>query len=90
MKLIAPLKGTRKRCYRFTAVDDCTRLRVLRLYDRLNEKTAIQFIDYVLERLPFRIETVQTDNGSDFQAAFHRHVLDRGSNTFTSNQARQG
>lgn len=78
VKFIAPLKGTRKRYYQFTAIDDCTRLRVLRIYDRLNQKTAIQFIDYVLERLPFRVELVQTDNGSEFQAAFHWHVLDRG------------
>jgi transposase InsO family protein len=79
VKFIAPLKGSRKGCYyQFTAIDDCTRLRVLRLYDRLNQKTAIQFVDYALERLPFRVEVIQTDNGSEFQAAFHWHVLDKG------------
>jgi transposase InsO family protein len=78
VKFIAPLKGSRKRYYQFTAIDDCTRLRVLRLYDRLNQKTAIQFVDYVLERLPFRVEAIQTDNGSEFQAGFHWHLLDRG------------
>ncbi|MEA2506707.1 MAG: hypothetical protein QOH48_1325, partial [Actinomycetota bacterium] len=79
VKFIAPLKGSRKtRYYQFTAIDDCTRLRVLRLYDRLNQKTAIQFIDYALERMPFRVEVIQTDNGSEFQAAFHWHVLDKG------------
>jgi transposase InsO family protein len=78
VKFVAPLKGSRKKHYQFTAIDDCTRLRVLRIYDRLNQKTAIQFLDYVLERLPFRVEVIQTDNGSEFQAAFHWHVLDRG------------
>jgi transposase InsO family protein len=79
VKFIAPLRGSRKGCYyQFTAIDDCTRLRVLRLYDRLNQKTAIQFVDYALERLPFRVEVIQTDNGSEFQAAFHWHVLDKG------------
>jgi transposase len=40
VKFITPLKGSRKGCYyQFTAIDDCTRLRVLRLYDRLNQKT---------------------------------------------------
>jgi transposase InsO family protein len=53
-------------------------LRVLRLYGRLNQKTAIQFIDYALERFPFRVDVIQTDNGSEFQAAFHWHVLDKG------------
>jgi hypothetical protein len=28
-----------------TAIDDCTRLRVLRIYDPLNKQTAIQFVD---------------------------------------------
>ncbi len=61
VKFIAPLKGSRKRYYQFTAIDDCTRVRVLRLYDRLNQKTAIQFLDYALERLPCRVEMIQTD-----------------------------
>ena len=43
-----------------------------------NQKTAIQFLDEVMARLPFRVETVQTDNGSEFQSGFHYHVLDRG------------
>ncbi|MDP9301267.1 MAG: integrase core domain-containing protein [Actinomycetota bacterium] len=78
MKFIAPLPGSRKKHYQFTAIDDCTRIRVLRIYDRLDQKTAIQFVDYVLEKLPFRVEVIQTDNGAEFQAQFHYHVLDRG------------
>ena len=78
MKFIAPLPGSRRKHYQFTAIDDCTRLRVLRLYDRLNQATAIQFLDYVLEKLPFRVEVIETDNGAEFQSAFHFHVLDRG------------
>ena len=78
VKFIAPLPGSRRKYYQFTAIDDCTRLRVLRIYDRLNQKTAIQFLDYVLAKLPFRVERIQTDNGAEFQSAFHYHVLDRG------------
>ena len=78
VKFIAPLKGSRKKHYQFTAIDDCTRLRVLRLYDRLGQQSAIQFVDYVLEKLPFQVQRIQTDNGSEFQAQFHWHVLDRG------------
>ena len=51
---------------------------LLRIYPRNNQKTAIQFIDYVLEKLPYRVETIQTDNGAKFQGSFHWHVLDRG------------
>ena len=51
---------------------------MLRIYPRLNQKTAIQFVDYVLERLPFPVQMIQTDNGSEFGSAFHYHVLDKG------------
>jgi transposase InsO family protein/transposase-like protein len=78
VKFIAPLKGSRAKHYQFTAIDDCTRLRVLRVYERLSQKTAIQFIDYVLQKLPFRVERIQTDNGGEFAAAFHWHVQDLG------------
>ena len=80
VKFIQPITGVtpRKRYYQFTAIDDCTRLRVLRIYPKLNQKTAIEFVDYVLQRLPFPVQVIQTDNGSEFQSAFHYHVLDKG------------
>jgi hypothetical protein len=52
VKFIAPLSSSsRKKYYQFTAIDDCTRIRVLRIY-RLNQKTAIQFADYLLDKFP--------------------------------------
>ena len=68
VKFIDAARRLAKKHYQFTAIDDCTRLRVLRIYDRCNQKTAIQFLDYVLEQLPFRVETIQTDNGAEFQS----------------------
>lgn len=53
--------GRRKRYYQFTAIDDCTRLRILRAYPRCDQRTSLQFIDYVLAKLPFAVERVQTD-----------------------------
>jgi hypothetical protein len=47
-------KGSRPKHCQFTAIDDCTRIRMLRIYDRLNHATAIQFVDYVLEKLPIQ------------------------------------
>jgi transposase InsO family protein len=35
-------------------------------------------LDYVLSRLPFQVEVIQTDNGAEFQSAFHWHALDKG------------
>jgi transposase InsO family protein len=86
VKFIQPLPGPapgaprpkQRKYYQFTAIDDRTRLRVLRIYDRCNQQTAIQFLDYLLERLPFRVEVIQTDNGAEFQSSFHWQVLDKG------------
>lgn len=39
---------------------------------------AIDFMNYVIKKFPFRIHTVQTDNGHEFQAKFHWHVEDIG------------
>ena len=81
VKFIEPLgqKGLRrKKYYQFTAIDDCTRLRVLRAYPRCDQKTAIAFLDDVMAKLPFKVERVQTDNGSEFGASFHWHLLDLG------------
>ena len=78
VKFISPIGDSRRKYYQYTAIDDCTRLRVLRIYERNDQKTAIQFIDYVLSKLPFQAECVQTDNGAEFQNSFHWHLLDRG------------
>jgi transposase InsO family protein len=66
------------RRYQFTAIDDATRVRALKIYQRHNQKSAIDFIDYVVEKFPFRIHTVRTDRGHEWQAQFHWHVEDKG------------
>jgi hypothetical protein len=63
VKFLERIAGTRKRLYQFTAIDDCTRVRVLKVYDACNQRTARQFIDEVVRRLPFRVHVIQTDNG---------------------------
>jgi transposase InsO family protein len=78
VKFVSPLPGARRRLYQFTAIDDCTRLRVLKIYEKLNQRSAMNFVDYVCEKLPFPVEVIQTDNGGEFQSQFHWHVLDKG------------
>ena len=77
VKFLERIPGTRKRLYQFTAIDDCTRIRVLKIFDACNQRTATQFIDEVLRRLPFRVHVVQTDNGAEFQSQFHWHLESR-------------
>ncbi len=74
VKFLERIPGTKKRLYQFTAIDDCTRIRVLKVYDRCNQRTAIRFLNEVRQRLPFRIQVLQTDNGAEFQSQFHWHA----------------
>lgn len=59
--------------YQFTAIDDCTRLRVLGLYPNRSAESAKAFlVDRVLKELPFPLQRVQTDQGAEFcSVAFH-------------------
>lgn len=74
VKFLERIPGSQRRLYQFTAIDDCTRIRVLKIFDACNQRTAIRFMDDVLRRLPFRVQVVQTDNGAEFQSAFHWHL----------------
>ena len=53
------------------------RRRALKVYDACNQSTAIQFAAEVVRRLPFRVLTIQTDNGAEFQSRFHWHLESR-------------
>lgn len=70
--------GRRVRKFQYTAIDDATRIRAIKVYSQHTQKNAIDFVNYVIDKFPFRIHTVQTDNGHEFQAKFHWHVEDLG------------
>ncbi len=67
-------QGRTVKRYQYTAIDDATRIRALQIYDKHNQTYAIQFIDYFIEKFPFRISTIRTDRGHEFQARFHCHI----------------
>jgi len=69
---------TKIKRFQYTAIDDATRIRALKVYSKHTQLNAIDFIDYVIEKFPFRIQTVRTDNGHEFQSKFHWHVEDLG------------
>jgi transposase InsO family protein len=59
-----------QRAYQYTALDDCTRLRVLRLYRHLGLRSSLEFLTELRRRLPFPIRQIQTDHGAEFQLDF--------------------
>jgi hypothetical protein len=70
-------EGRTVRRFQYTAIDDATRIRALKVYQYHNQQSAIHFVDYVIEKFPFRIHTIRTDRGHEFQAQFHWHVEDK-------------
>lgn len=54
--------------YQYTSVDDYTRYRVLRLYSRCMAANTLDFIECVIEEMPFPIQRFQTDRGREFVA----------------------
>jgi transposase InsO family protein len=54
--------------YQFTAIDDCSRLLVAGLARRRSAQATLTFLDQVLEEMPFPIQRLQTDRGTEFFA----------------------
>ena len=67
--------------YQYTAVDDCTRLRVLGIYPRRTARNSVHFLEErLLHEFPFPIQRIQTDRGGEFfgtsfQTALRRHCI---------------
>ena len=64
--------------YQYTAIDDCTRFRVLRLYREQNQRSTLAFFSAIREALPFPIRRLQCDNGTEFPLAFALTVQEAG------------
>ena len=76
--LFKDLKGKSVKRFQYTAIDDATRIRALQIYAKQNQKNSIDFVNYVVTEFPFRIKSIRTDRGHEFQAKFHWHVEDLG------------
>ena len=58
------------KAYQYTALDDCTRFRVLRLYRRLHVRSSLDFVAEIIRTFPFPIRKIQTDHGAEFPFTF--------------------
>jgi len=56
--------------YQYTAIDDCTGLRFVWVYQELCPANSVDFAKRMLEFLPFPIEEVQTDHRTEFAYIF--------------------
>jgi transposase InsO family protein len=69
-------RGEKVRCFRYTAIDDATRMCALKIYEKHTKANAIDFVHHIIQKFPFRIREIRTDKGHEFQAKFHWHVED--------------
>lgn len=56
------------RLYQYTAIDDCSRYQVMDLYSCRTAANTLLFIEKVVEEMPFPIQRIQTDRGTEFFA----------------------
>ena len=59
-----------KQLYQYTAIDECTRWRYMAVFDELSTHNSVEFFYQVLERFPFEICCIQTDNGAEFTSRY--------------------
>jgi transposase InsO family protein len=66
--------------YQFTAIDDCTRMKVIRVYPNKKADNTIHFLGEIMDTFQFPIQHIQTDWGTeffnyDFQYELHEHFI---------------
>lgn len=67
---VKEIKIAGQKAYQYTALDDCTRYRVLRLYPRKHRHSSEDFFHRLRRAFPFPILKIQMDNGSEFPLDF--------------------
>ncbi len=55
-----------KKYYQYTAVDECSRWTYREMYDEHSTYSSRDFLEKLIEKAPFPIREVQTDNGLEF------------------------
>ena len=73
---LRPLPGVERR--QFTAVDVVCRCAVLGVRSQATAGTAAAFLDELVARMPFPVQAIQVDGGSEFMAGFEHACQERG------------
>jgi len=58
--------------YQFTAIDVLSKRRILKYYPSNSSKNGADFLKYCLNKFPFKVRSVQTDNGAEFLKNFDK------------------
>ena len=60
----------------YVSIDDCTRLLCAKILDYKTQDQARYFLDLTRAALPFKIEKILTDNGTEFCGSRKRHLFE--------------
>ena len=55
-----------KHLYQWTAIDECTRFRFVYGFEEHTPENSVKFLKMLIKAFPFKIQTIQTDNGVEF------------------------
>lgn len=55
-----------KHLYQWTAIDECTRVRFVYGFEEHTPENSVKFLRMLKKEFPFKIQTIQTDNGTEF------------------------
>lgn len=55
-----------KHLYQWTAIDESTRMRFVYGFEEHTPENSVRFLKMLIKAFPFKIQTVQTDNGTEF------------------------
>lgn len=55
-----------KHLYQWTAIDECTRMRFVYGFEEHTPENSVKFLAMVIKAFPFKVQTIQTDNGTEF------------------------
>lgn len=68
-----------KHLYQWTAIDESTRIRFVYGFEEHTPENTVKFFKMLVKVFPFKIQTIQTDNGTEFT---YKYISDTEENPF--------
>ena len=76
-----------KHLYQWTAIDECTRMRFVYAFEEHMPENTVKFLKTLTKEFPFKIQTIQTDNGTEFT---YKYISDNRENPFDTELRKMG
>lgn len=76
-----------KHLYQWTAIDECTRIRFIYGFEEHTQENSVKFLQMLVKVFPFKIQTIQTDNGREFT---NKYISETAESSFEAELQRLG